>query len=133
MNELIILLLIVILCYQSIVNSINSRCMNNKDLFIPIMQGVKMSQKKEIYNILPTITVAITESVPCGVYLAETQYGIVTLFVGYSNRNISNIYFHKFSREINKETIFTFFNVKRIINNNDVIISTFNSGCCGES
>ena len=130
MIELIIILLIVIICYQSAITSIHDRCVNNKEVFIKFIQGIRINEKKDTYSILPTIKILLTDEIPCGVYLSQTKYGIATLFIGYYNKKICNIYFHRYSPQIHKESILYFYNIQRIINNKDLIINTFNSGCC---
>ena len=127
--ELIILLLIFIICYKSILISIHDRCLNDRQIKINFMQAFKLSNYNNNY-ILPTIKVLLDKEIPCGVYLAQTKYGIVTLFVGYYNRKECKVYYHNKSNNIYNDSVLYFFNIEKIIDNSDPVIRTFNSGCC---
>ena len=76
----------------------------------------------------PTINMSLDKPVPCGIYLADTNYGKITMIIGKKNLYNAECNFHNYLDEIANQEFFTITNIKRVYVKGD-FLDTFYSGC----
>lgn len=126
--HLLIILIIVILCFNSIIyNSIHA-CPTS-DILINYAKGSKLPNVFMFNNYgVRTIGIKMDRDVPCGIYNLSTSYGDGILFVPKGNTrlgylNISNMDL------LNDIDVLDMWKLKRITDDSDMV-RTYNKGCC---
>ena len=125
MTEIVLLLLFCIFLYTLYVSYIQK-----KSIIIPhettgkIYKGVGMAKQLNF----PTINMILDNPVPCGIYLADTKYGKITMIVGRTNQKNAECNFHNFSNEITNQDVITIINIQKIYIDGD-FLNTFYCGC----
>jgi len=131
MIKLIICFIITILLYISTLKVIYTTCDENLPLHIDKIYGSKINGIKLARKLgYPTVNMKLEQSVPCGFYEAETEYGKVTVIVGKHDRYRADVNFMHFRPEIDLVERYEIKNLNRVVNSDSDIISTFNNGCC---
>lgn len=131
MIELIVLLIIVIICYRSIIYSITTKCVDDNIVIIDKLHGSRIEGIHLARELgFPTINLKLSKPAPCGFYTGNSQFGAVTIVVGKEDRYRADVHFVNFNDEVDKMDMFMFWDVKRVVNRKSDVISTFNRGCC---
>lgn len=87
-----------------------------------IIKGLGLANKLNF----PTVNLRIDNPVPCGIYLADTKYGKITMIVG-NELYYVECNFHNFTDEIIYQESITITNIQRI--QVEGTLSTFYKGC----
>lgn len=131
MIKLIICFIITIILYASTLKILHTTCDENTFYHVDKIYGSKIEGIKLARTLgYPTINLKLEQSLPCGFYNGETEFGKVTIIVGRHDRYRADVNFLHFKREINAVGRFEITNVNRIVNDDSDIIKTFNNGCC---
>jgi hypothetical protein len=129
--NLIICFIISITIYLSILKNIYSTCKQDVNINIKKLRGVKIIGVGESKILgLPTVNLKLEKQIPCGYYLGMTNFGAITLIVGYTDQTEAHINFHDFDDNINKQKIYEIHDLNRISHPKNSIFKTFNKGCC---
>jgi hypothetical protein len=134
----IIFVLIIIICIltsSKLVHQVNEdHNLFGDKIAIDMINGTRTLKQKNKNDILsrdlgyPTINVILDQPIPCGIYNAYSNFGKVSLFVGYNNRDV-HCHFHEFKKLIDAQDRFTFYQLKKVTSNNNNFIITYNIGC----
>ena len=76
----------------------------------------------------PTVNMSLDNPVPCGFYLADTDYGKITMLVGKKNPYNAECNFHNYIDEIVKQESIIITNIKKVHLNGD-FLDTYYKGC----
>jgi FAD synthase len=113
------------------IKTINTRCVHDQIIKIDKLTGTRIKGIHLAKQLgFPTVNLKLDKPIPCGFYKANTKFGDATIIVGKMDRYRADVHYLDFKEEIDREDIFTFWNVVRIVNNQSDIITTFNLGCC---
>lgn len=142
--NLLIILCITILLFNSVVYSIQHRCPieNIRIDFIRAgrlpgtLPGTKAESKQTIG--ISVINLKLDRTVPCGIYSTDTSFGNATLIVNKDSLKIGYLnYGHEVlsnnpetKKEIDDANLFDLWNINRITGKNNKFINTYNHGCC---
>lgn len=136
--QLIILLVICILLFNSVVYTVQTRC-PGENIKIDYIRAGRLpgSQFKERVGIT-TINLKLDRDAPCGIYKLDTAYGKAVMFVGKNSNRIGYLNYPQEILEANPETrreidsadLFDLWNLVRINGGDNQFINTYNRGCC---
>ena len=73
----------------------------------------------------PTVNMSLDNPVPCGFYLADTDYGKITMLVGKKNPYNAECNFHNYIDEIVKQESIIITNIKKVHLNGDFLDTYF--------
>jgi hypothetical protein len=136
--ELIILLVICVLLFNSVVYSIQARCPGDNIRIKYVRAGrLPGNQFKERVGIT-TINLKLDQDIPCGIYKLDTSYGKAVMFVAKNSNRIGYLNYQQEMLEANPETkkeiesadLFDIWNLIRINGGDNEFINTYNRGCC---
>lgn len=132
MIKLIICLVILLLFWYLLFNTINAICIGeNIDIqYSKILgsrfDGIKLGQRLG----LPTVNIYTDTAMECGIYEANSHHGPVTIIVGKNDKKKAFVNFMTYTKDMDTIIRFEFWNVKRIVNKDSDFVNTFNKGCC---
>lgn len=136
--ELIILLVITIILFNSVVYSIQSRC-PGEEIRIEYVRAGRLpgSQFTERVGIT-TINLKLDRDVPCGIYKLDTSYGNAVLFVAKNSKRVGYMNYPQDAleknpeakREIDAADLFDLWGLTRVNGGDNEFINTYNRGCC---
>lgn len=138
--NLIILLCIILLLFNSIVYSIQYRCPVENIRIDHIragrLPGTELELKQRIG--ISVINLKLDRTIPCGIYSTDTAFGNATLIVNKNSLKIGYLNYSQDILEANPETkkeidnanLFDLWNINRMSGKNNNFINTYNHGCC---
>jgi hypothetical protein len=136
--ELIILLVICALLFNSVVYSVQSRC-PGENVQIDYVRAGRLpgSEFKERVGIT-TINLKLDRDVPCGIYQLDTSFGKAAMFVAKKSNRIGYLNYQQEVLEAKPETrkeidaadLFDLWNLIRVNGGDNEFINTYNRGCC---
>lgn len=136
--QLIILLVICIILFNSVVYSVQTRC-PGENIRIEYVRAGRLPgyQSKDRVGIT-TINLKLDRDVPCGIYKLETSYGDAVMFVAKESNRIGYLNYAQevlasnpeTERGINSANLFDLWNIMRINGGDNEFINTYNRGCC---
>ena len=117
---LLILILILIIYYISVnkVKSIPTKVIGKR------YDGFGMARQLNF----PTVNMSLDNPVPCGFYLADTDYGKITMVVGRKNPYNAECNFHNYVDEVVKQESIVITNIKKVYVKGD-LLDTYYRGC----
>ena len=129
---IIIIILILIIC-MLLTDERSHVAAHHNSINIDSISATRIINKKMLSGIsrsigIPTINVKFDQKIPSGIYLADSKFGNVTIFVAY-NMDVGHCFFHKFITSIDSESRFDFNNLKKIVSDTNDFIITYNRGC----
>lgn len=136
--ELIILLIICIILFNSVVYSIQSSCPGD-NVRIEYARAGRLPESKFKEEVgITTINLKLDRDIPCGIYKLGTSYGDAVLFMTKSSNRIGYLNYPQeyldanpeTRREIDSSDLFDLWNLMRINGGNNQFINTYNRGCC---
>lgn len=125
------LLIIVVIAFNSIYYSIKHRCQNRstdiKYSSIKYARGAKYSNPNKRSNI-SMIDIKLDRDLGCGVYNVKTTYGQAKLYVYKFDGKYAELKFPKSIETIDKIDLFDLWDIEKIIDSKDEFIKTLE--CC---
>jgi hypothetical protein len=76
----------------------------------------------------PTVNMSLDNPVPCGIYLADTDYGKITMLVGKQDPHNAECNFHNYVDEVVKQKSITITNIEKVYLKGD-FLDTYYRGC----
>jgi hypothetical protein len=108
----------------------------NRGKYINKLTGIVINKPSFVFNPYNSVSVILSNSIPCGAYAVNTQYDRATMLVGRSTNSIGTLYFHQIKStdliQVTKKGDKVFLtDIHRIVSSNNDVIRTFNRGCVG--
>jgi hypothetical protein len=136
--NLIILLVIVVILFNSVVYSVQHICPAESVKIKYIRAGrIAGTGLKNVAGI-ETIGLKLDSDVPCGIYRVETPYGNAVLFVSKKSLRMGDLRYSQnmlekapeTRKDINDADLFDLWNLDRITDRSNDFVNTYNRGCC---
>jgi hypothetical protein len=136
--ELIILLVICVLLFNSVVYSTQYRCPGESIKIEYVRAGRLPGTEFKKRVGITTINLKLDRDVPCGIYKLQTSYGDATIFVAKNSKRVGYLNYAQEVLEANPETrreidsadLFDLWNLDRVSGGDNEFINTYNRGCC---
>ena len=148
--QLLMVLIIIIVLFNSLVYSIQNRCPTpyikipfgraSRMPFYAASNAVVDDKSNPLYqNIgIDKINIKLDRDVPCGIYKVDTSYGKAVLYTtkrsmrfGYLNFVDAASMDAQTKKEFDKSDLFDLWNLERYVDRfGDEFVNTYNRGCC---
>jgi hypothetical protein len=137
--QLVFIILIVLLFFNSIIYSGTYKCPGNA-VKINYVRASRLPGTVGYRNASPgtglarrigidTINLKLDRDVPCGIYSIMTMYGAGVMFVGRNNYRVGSMNIKDMSLIANVN-MFDLWGLERMENKDNNFIATYNAGCC---